>query len=142
MSGKGLEDVVAARTALSQVFGEEGRLIYRGYEIQDLAENASFEETCHLLWFGELPNQTQLNDLKQQFSRNLTVDSRIFQFLAHTTRQDHPMAQLRTGVSALSGYDPDAEDISLDANRRKAVRLTAQAITLTAGIARIRAGQE
>ena len=141
MPGKGLEDVVAARTALSQVYGEEGRLIYRGYEIQDLAENVSFEETCHLLWFGELPTQAQLGALREQFAASYSVDSSIFDFLRHTVG-DHPMAQLRTAVSALSSFDPDAEDRSLEANRRKSLRLTAQTITLTAGIARIRAGKE
>src|SRR6185369_8484069 len=110
MPGKGLEDVVAARTALSQVYGEEGRLIYRGYEIQDLAEHVTFEETCYLLWFGELPTQSQLDALRQQFADSYSVDSRLFDFLRDATVRDHPMAQLRTGVSALSAYDPDAED--------------------------------
>ena len=141
MAGKGLEDVVAAQTALSHVYGDEGRLIYRGYEIEDLAENASFEETCYLLWFGELPTPKQLETLQQQLAAGLPVDSRIIDVL-RITAAAHPTAQLRTAVSALSGVDPDAEDMSNDANRRKAIRLTAQGITLTAAIARLRQGKE
>jgi citrate synthase len=141
MAGKGLEDVVAAQTALSHVYGDEGRLIYRGYEIEDLAENASFEETCYLLWFGELPTPKQLETLQQQLAAGLPVDSRIIDVL-RVTAAAHPTAQLRTAVSALSGVDPDAEDMSNDANRRKAIRLTAQGITLTAAIARLRQGKE
>jgi citrate synthase len=141
MAGKGLEDVVAAQTALSHVFGDEGRLIYRGYDIEDLAENASFEETCYLLWFGELPQRKQLENLRQQFSASFPVDSQIID-VVRIARRAHPTAQLRTAVSALSAVDPDAEDMSPEANERKAIRLTAQAITLTAAIARLELGKE
>jgi 2-methylcitrate synthase len=142
MAGKGLEDVVAAQTALSQVFGDEGRLIYRGYDIEDLAENASFEETCYLLWFGELPQSKPLENLRQQFSANFVVDSQIIDVVRTGARRAHPTAQLRTAVSALSAVDPEAEDMSPEANQRKAIRLTAQAITLTAAIARLEQGKE
>ena len=64
MSSKGLEGVVAAETTLSHVYGEEGRLVYGGYEIEDLAEHVTFEEVCHLLWYGELPDRKQLETLK------------------------------------------------------------------------------
>jgi citrate synthase len=141
MAGKGLEGIIAARTALSHVYGEEGRLIYRGYEIQDLAEQSSFEETCHLLWFGELPTATQLESLRKQFREEAAIDSRVLDGLQNVHPRSHPMSMLRTGVSALGLFDADAEDMSPEANQRKAIRLTAQTITLTAAITRLRRGQ-
>ena len=139
---KGLEGVVAAQTALSHVYGEEGRLVYAGYEIEDLAENVSFEEVCHLLWFGDLPNQKQLDDLRRRIAENAHVDARIIDICRMAEKDDHPMATLRTAVSALSFFDADAEDNSEPANLRKAIRMTGQAVTMTAAIERVRRGQE
>jgi citrate synthase len=142
MSSKGLEGVVAAQTALSHVYGEEGRLVYAGYEIEDLAENVTFEEVCHLLWFGELPNTKQLEDLRRRIAENAHVDPKIIDICRLADKGDHPMATLRTAVSALSFFDDDAEDNSADANLRKAIRMTGQAATITAAIERVRNGQE
>lgn len=142
MATKGLDDAVAAATRLSEVFGEAGRLVYAGYEIQDLAENASFEEVCHLLWYGELPTRAQLERLRSRFNEGLVVDGRAFEVLRTATADSHPMAQLRTAISALAFWDPDAEDNSAEASDRKAVRLTAQTLTLSAGIARLREGRD
>jgi citrate synthase len=140
MSSKGLEGVVAAQTALSHVYGEEGRLVYSGYEIEDLAENATFEEICHLLWFGELPNTKQLEDLRRRIAENAHVHPKIIEICQMADKDDHPMATLRTAISALSFFDDDAEDNSEEANLRKAVRLTGQAVTITAAIERVRNG--
>jgi citrate synthase len=142
MSSKGLEGVVAAQTALSHVYGEEGRLVYAGYEIEDLAENVTFEEICHLLWFGELPNPKQLEDLRRRIAENAHVDRSILEICRLADKGDHPMATLRTAISALSFFDDDAEDNSAEANLRKAIRLTGQAVTITAAIERVRNGQE
>jgi citrate synthase len=142
MSGKGLEGVVAAETSLSKVYGEEGRLIYRGYTIEDLAKNVSFEEVCHLLWYGDLPTRAQLADLKKRLVEGARVDDRVFQIVRLAPRGTHPMATLRTAVSALGFYDPDTEDNSGEANLRKGIRLTGQVVTLTAAIDRIRNGNE
>ena len=142
MSSKGLEGVVAAQTALSHVYGEEGRLVYAGYEIEDLAENVSFEEVCHLLWFGELPNAKQLEDLRRRIAESAAVDPKIIEIIRMADKGDHPMATLRTAVSALSFFDEDAEDNSAEANLRKAIRLTGQAVTITAAIERVRNGKE
>ncbi|MGH7443845.1 MAG: citrate/2-methylcitrate synthase [Longimicrobiales bacterium] len=142
MSAKGLEGVVAAQTRISKVMGEEGRLIYGGYEIDDLARNATFEEVCHLLWFGELPNRTQLDQLSSQIIENALVDDRVLNIVRAAPASTHPMATLRTAVSALAYVDPDAEDMSPEANQRKAIRLTGQAITLTAAIDRLRKGRD
>src|SRR5688500_6342786 len=108
MAGKGLGGVVAARTAISHVYGEEGRLIYGGYDIADLAEDASFEEVSHLLWYGELPGKTQLDELRAKLERAAPVDPRVIDLLRQGGPEDHPMALLRTAVSALSLIDPDA----------------------------------
>lgn len=142
MSSKGLEGVVAAQTALSHVYGEEGRLVYAGYEIEDLAENVTFEEVCHLLWFGALPNAKQLDDLRQRIAAEAHVDRQVLDILRLADKGDHPMATLRTAISALSFFDNDAEDNSPEANLRKAIRLTGQAVTITAAIERIRNGHE
>jgi citrate synthase len=141
MAGRGLEDVVAAQTALSRVDGDEGRLIYRGYEIQDLAESVSFEEVCHLLWFGELPTRDQLTELRRQLNNEGAVDQHIFDALRPGSATAHPMIQLEAGVALLASLDPDAPLLDAAANVRKSIRLTAQAVTLSAGIARMQAGQ-
>jgi citrate synthase len=140
MASKGLEGVVAAETRLSKVSGEEGRLVYGGYEIEDLAEHTTFEEVCHLLWYGSLPTQTQLDTLRGALRAGAIVDPHIVELLERVPATAHPMATLRTAVSALAFYDRDAGDNSAEANQRKAIRLTAQAVTLTAAIGRLRNG--
>jgi citrate synthase len=141
-ASKGLEGVVAAETRISRVEGAQGVLSYGGYGIEDLAEHASFEEVCHLLWYGELPRLEQLGRLKRRFAAALTVPEPVLQVVRLVAPTGHPMASLRTAVSALSAFDADAEDMSLEAMDRKAVSLTARAITLTAAIQRIRSGRE
>jgi citrate synthase len=141
MADKGLEGVVVAESTISEVDGANGRLIYAGYAIEDLAANVTFEEVCHLLWYGELPTKSQLETLCKRFSENSAVPNEVLDIIRKSPKA-HPMALLRTTVSALAGYDADAEDMSPEANDRKAVRLTAQATTLTAAIERIRNGQE
>ncbi len=142
MSAKGLEGVVAAQTRISRVMGEEGRLIYGGYEIDDLARHTTFEEVCHLLWYGELPDQARLDELRAALVREAAVEDRVLSVVRAAPPTAHPMATLRTAVSALSFSDPDAEDMAPEANQRKAIRLTGQTITLTAAIDRLRKGQE
>lgn len=139
---EGLEGVVAGNSAISNVYGEEGRLIYRGYDIRDLAEHASFEEIVFLLWYGELPTQPQLDDLQCELRANREVPEQLLDYLKGLPHYASNMTWLRTGVSALAMYDPDYMDISDEANKRKALRLVAQTSTLTAAIGRIRAGLE
>jgi len=141
MASKGLEGVIAAETAISEVNGERGRLIYGGYLIEDLAEHACFEEVCHLLWYGELPTEAQLQSLRARLFEGAAVPEPVLELVRRSPRGTHPMASLRTAVSALAAYDPDAEDIGQAANDRKAVRLTAQTVTLTAAIERLRNGR-
>jgi citrate synthase len=139
---KGLEGVVATETRISRVEGAEGVLVYGGYAIEDLAEHATFEEVCHLLWYGELPDRDGLNALRRRLGDALVVADDVLELLRRIAPRGHPMASLRTAISALSAYDADAEDMSVEAADRKAVRLTAQAITITAAIHRIREGQQ
>ncbi|MFW6201477.1 MAG: citrate/2-methylcitrate synthase [Gemmatimonadota bacterium] len=142
MSTRGLEGVVAAQTELSKVYGEEGRLIYRGYEIGDLAEHTTFEEVCHLLWNGDLPDAGALDALRGRFAEERSVDDRLIELLRGLPRETHPMAALRTAVSAAGCFDPDAEKMDQESNRRKALSITAKAATLTAAWQRIREGKD
>lgn len=142
MSSRGLEGVVVAETELSKIYGDIGRLLYRGYEIEDLAEHVTFEEVCHLLWYGELPNRQQLASLDGQLKEERAVHPDVLKVLRLLPPTTHPMASLRTAASALASFDPEAEDMSPDANMRKAIRLTAKMATLTAAIERLRQGKD
>jgi len=139
---EGLEDVVAAESAICYIDGERGVLSYRGYDIHDLAEYSSFEEVCFLLWEGRLPAATELSEFKATLAREREVPEEILSLLSGFL--DHrmiPMDALRTSVSALCETDPDVASNADDANRRKALRLTARMGTLVAAIHRIREGQ-
>lgn len=139
---KGLEGVVVADTTSSLVNGVEGKLIYGGYRIEDLAANALFEEVVYLLWNRRLPTADELEELRLAIARNAALPSEVIAQLKSYPKDADPMAMLRTAVSALGLYDPDSEDNSEAANRRKAVRLTGQITTICAAWNRIRKGQE
>lgn len=138
----GLEDIVAASSAICDVNGTEGRLIYRGYDIHDLAEHSTFEEVIYLLWQGSLPNNEQLAQLDKSLKINRRVAPDVIKAMKEFPKDAMPMEVLRTTVSLLSMYDPDAEDSSKEANLRKAVKLTAQIPTLVAYWDLIRNGKE
>src|SRR5713226_5127127 len=141
-SAAGLEDVVAATSSICFLDGKQGRLLYGGYDIHDLVAHASFEEVVYLLWHGELPNHSQLDQLNASLAANREVPEPIVKLLESLPKNATPMEVLRTTVSALSAYDADGfRDNSIPANLRKAERLTAQIPTLTAYIERIRAGE-
>ena len=140
---KGLEGVIALGSRLSAIDGQQGTLIYSGYTIEDLAQNATFEETAYLLWNGELPNQAQLDALNAQLRAERDVPAELIDHLRHHTPADaNPMAALRTAVSMLALYDEEAEDMSHEANYRKSVRLTAKMPTILAAFHRLRNGLE
>lgn len=138
----GLQDVIVATSEICSVDGARGRLTYRGYDISDLAAHSTFEEVVYLLWFGRLPKRAELRELERELAANRTISSDVVELLKRLPPPQHPMEMLRTAVSALSLYDPEAEDMSTEANRRKAVRLTAQMATLVAAFGRLRDGQE
>lgn len=136
----GLEGVVAGESTLSDVNGLEGRLIYAGYDIHDLAEHSSFEEVIYLLWNGDLPTRKELDELKQQLSREPGLPAQIQQLIRSVPKDANPMDMLRTVVSALSFYDPDRADMSREANVRRSVRLTAKFPTIVTTFQRTRMG--
>ncbi len=138
----GLEDVIAGESGICYIDGAKGILAYRGYNIHELATNSTFEETCHLLWFGRLPNQAELEDTSKKLTVSRPIPSEVIQAMRVMPRTALPMEVLRTAVSMLSMHDKEAEDMSAEANLRKAIRLTAQAATIVTAFHRIRGGQE
>lgn len=115
--------------------------MYRSYDIHDLAEHSTSEEVVHLLWNGRLPKRAELDELCSQLADDHPVAPELLDLLRRLP-PPHPMEALRTTASALSLYDPEAEDISEAANCRKALRLTAQLGTIIAVFGRIRDGKE
>ena len=139
---KGLEDVIAGESSICDVDGKNGKLIYRGYDIHDLAQNTTFEEVVYLLWHGGLPTASQLNELQADLDASRTLPDGALALLRQFPRTAPAMDALRTATSLLSLYDPDEGDESMDANKRKALRLTAQMGTLVATLDRLRKGEE
>ena len=138
----GLQGVVIATSEICSIDGQQGELLYRGYDIHDLAEHSTFEEVVYLLWNGRLPKQADLDDLKKELTDNRTLPPAAIDLLKRLPPAQHPMETLRTAVSALSLYDAQSGDMSPEANRRKAVRLTAQMGTLVATYGRLRQGED
>ena len=135
----GLEDVVAASSAICYLDGERGVLAYYGYDIHDLARGATFEEVCYLLWHGRLPNRAELGDLQSQLVAARPLTEPVLRLLKQLPPADG-MDTLRTMTSVLGHFDVDASDNSPQANYRKAVRLTGQLASLVATYGRLQAG--
>jgi citrate synthase len=140
-TSKGLEGIVAAQTAISYIDGQNGRLYYRGIDINALAEHSTFEETTALLWYGRLPKKSQLDTFIDKFRTNRLVPNEVIAMMLMLPRQTSPMGVLRTTVSALASFDPDTGDNSLEANVNKSIRLTASLPTIIAAWDRIRNGK-
>lgn len=138
----GLEGVVAAQSSISDVNGEEGKLIYAGYDIHDLAQHATFEEVIYLLWNLRLPTTSELDQLKSQLSSETRLPAEVIELIRWIPKSANPMEMLRTVVSGLGLHDPDGADNSLEANVRKAVRLTAKFPIIVTTFQRVRNGQE
>lgn len=139
---KGLAGVVAVQTEISSVDGPRSTLIYRGINIHELAERASYEEVVYLLLYGHLPSAAQLASFNERLAANRSIPTQIVDLFRAMPPDTVPMTALRTAVSALSFYDSEVEDISIEATERKAVRLIAQLPTLLATYQRIRQHQE
>ena len=139
----GLEDVVVSTSDICFIDGREGRLVYRGYNVDDLAAQSNFEEVVYLLWHGALPSKKEYETFYKALSStaNRKLPTGLVALLRTLPKKTTPMEVLRTGVSALSAWDPDAADNSRDASIRKAMRLTAQMPTLVAAWERIRRGK-
>jgi len=139
---RGLEGVVAAETALCDLDGKNGRLAYRGYDIEDLARRASFEEVCHLLWYGELPTAAQLDKTTLGLIAARDLPAELVQAFRLMPKDTDPMRVLQSVVAMLGMRDPDATDNSREANFRKAVRLTSQIASAICVHHRVRSGLE
>ncbi|TMK84214.1 MAG: citrate synthase [Actinobacteria bacterium] len=120
---KGLEDVVAAQTAISDIDGKLGKLWYAGYSIDDLAANSSFEEVLFLVHHIQLPLQAELEELTEQMVNEREAADFVTGLMPTLAEQTSPMSMLRTSISAASAYDPDGWDQSPEANYRKAIRV-------------------
>lgn len=141
-SDTGLRGVVAAKSTMSSVNGEEGKLIYQGYDIHDLAEHSTFEETVFLLWNGRLPKSGELDDLKTELRANYAIPSEILVFMRHFPHDADPMDVLRTCVSTLAFYDKDGRNTDIESAKSAAVKLTAAFPSIIAAWERIRNGHE
>src|SRR6266436_5377601 len=120
---KGLEGVIAANTRLSDVQGDLGRLIYCGYDIDELAGNVTFEEVVHLLHHNHLPNRKELQELKERLAAARELPAGVIQIIKTLPKDTPPMHAIRTAISALGCFDPTSDDDSMDAQRQKALRL-------------------
>jgi citrate synthase len=138
----GLEDVIAARSAITTIDGAAGRLYHRGYEIGELAGRVSFEETAHLLWFGELPSPAERDAFTGRLRAGRALPPPVLALLRTLPRDTHPLDALRTAVSLAATTDPDVRVSDAGANLRKAFRLTALVPAVVAAWQRLRAGQE
>jgi citrate synthase len=136
---KGLEGVVACNTAISAIHGTT--LIYRGYTIEDLASNATFEEVVYLLWHGHLPSRKELADFETGIHQKLALPPTSFGWFHGLPTNVHPMDFLHAVVAGLSLHDPDANVMSEEATRRKSIRMTARFGTIIAAYHRVRSGQ-
>ena len=139
---KGLEGVVATESAVCTVFGDEGRLVYRGYDIHDLADHSTFEETAYLLLNGDLPTRAQLKSFTAQIKASQKLDRVVLRIIKDAPAGANPMHVLRTAVSAAVFVDPDRGDDSRAAEYRKAVRLIAQLPTMLGAFQRLRSGRK
>ncbi len=140
---KGLEGVVACSTKVSSI--QDATLCYRGYTIEDLVENSTFEETIFLLWNSRLPTASELAAFRGQLGEHMSLEPELQALLASYAKalptKTHPMDFLRTAVSMISAFDPDATDMSEAANKKKALRLTAKMGTAVAAFERLRKKQ-
>ena len=141
-TGKGLEGVVAAETALSDIDGKKGILFYVGYDIHDLAEKASFEEIVYLLHNLELPNRAQLAETRELLEKERELDAFVTDMLPSLVKAATPMSTIRTAVSASSANDPEGSDTSEEAVYRQAMRLIASLPTIVGHYDRLRNDQK
>lgn len=142
---KGLEGVLVAESELSFIDGDAGKLLYRGYSIEDLAENGTFEEVLHLLWYGELPTEDELDQFETSIAEERAVREEVLEIVRLLADADErPMAAMRTAASALSAYEPErnTDPDDLGAALRKGQRITAKLPTVLAAFERYRQGEE
>jgi len=138
---RGLREVYIDRTTSSYIDGKAGKLYYRGFSIDDLAENCSFEEIIYLVMIGELPTTGELSNFVSDLKSSMELPEPIIDII-RIIKDAHPMDVLRTSISALATFEPEVNDNSTEATLRKGTRLTAQAPTIVAAHSRIREGKD
>ena len=137
---RGLVGVYFDRSKTTRIDGKQGILEYRGYNIHDLAEKSTFEETSYLLLNGELPTKTQLSEFNKTLKSSREIPDTVLNII-DSIKNSHPMDVLRTAVSSLSSFDPETNDKSSEATLRKGIRLTAQVPTIVMAHNAIRNGK-
>ncbi len=148
--GKGMEGAISNESTIGYVDGEKGWLVYRGYNIFELAEHSTYEETCYLLLFGKLPTRKELDDFKKKLVSYREIPKEVIDTLKVIPKDVHPMAALRTGVSVLGCLDKDADKVGTEPNvddvmkyeTEIAIKLVSRLATTAAAVARIRKGKE
>ncbi|MDR4491463.1 MAG: citrate/2-methylcitrate synthase [Candidatus Nitrosocosmicus sp.] len=138
----GLRNIEVADTKICSIDGENGKLIYRGYDILDLANNSTYEETAYLLLFGDLPLEKELTDFNNKLIKYRAVPESVFLNMKNRPLTAHPMDVLQSSVLELADYDTDRSDESKEANIERAVSLIAKIPTLVAAWDRIRNNKE
>jgi citrate synthase len=136
----GLRNIAVADTKISSIDGENGKLIYRGYEILDLVNHSTFEETAYLLLFGELPRKRDLADFSHQLSESRSLPEPVVKNLMTRPKRARPMDVLQSSISELPDYDLDMDDDLKEANIRRAILLISKIPTIVAAWDRIRKG--
>jgi citrate synthase len=136
----GLRNIEVADTRICSIDGENGKLIYRGYDILDLISHSTFEETAYLLLFGELPSPDDLIDFSRRLREARSISEPILRNLENRPKRAHPMDVLQSCVSELADYDLNMEDDSKEANIRRAIILIAKIPAIVAAWNRIRTG--
>ena len=141
---RGMEGVVARETTKSYVNGQEGKLYYHGYSIQDLAAHSTFEETAFLLLYDHLPTEDELALFKQRMVQYRDIPDEVYELIEDMAQgyNVHPMAVLRTAVSMAAAFDDEAEEDTPEALERAAIKLTSRMATIGAAIGRVRQGLE
>ncbi|MBI4595060.1 MAG: citrate synthase/methylcitrate synthase [Candidatus Tectomicrobia bacterium] len=139
---KGLEGVIASKTKIGFVDGMGGRLVYRGININELAEFSNFEETAYLLFYGQLPKAGELAQFKARLQKYRQLPESVLQIIKMVARETHPMAALRTAISSLGCFDPDVESTEMEKYSEIGLKLITQVATAAAAVYRARKGQE
>ena len=130
--GRGLEGLVAGDTAISEIDGSTGRLLYRGYPIEDLVGRASFEEVSYLILFGEMPDVRRLQDWSAELLRWRHPPEAALEALQRVPRNAHPLAQFRTMMTVAACHIPEPENTEIDAQWRRPARILSWTAALAA----------
>jgi citrate synthase len=142
VTAKGLEGIVANSTALSDVIGDKGQLIYRGYDINELVGKVDYKEVVFLLWNGRLPNRPELDEFTRKLRAERELPGGVIDFIKSAPKGANPMDVMRTAISMLGLYDPDMDrEATREINERRARSITAKIGVIAAYFHRARQGK-